>query len=61
MLQQNGFFFVQSYFDAGMLYIETNSIIASGVFGQNEIRIKCKNNLCDEGISLLEKTLLLNL
>lgn len=60
-LQQAGFFFVRTYLDAGMMYVEDKGLIAAGVFGQNEMRINCKNKQCDESAILLERTLLINL
>ena len=58
LLQQAGFFPVKSYLNIGMLYVEDKGLIASGVFGMNEIRINCKNKLCQESIILFEKTVL---
>lgn len=61
IFQQAGFSFVRTYLDAGMLYIESKGLIATGVFGLNELTIKCKNIQCDENSKLLEKTILVNL
>lgn len=60
ILQKAGFSFVRTYLDAGMLYVETKNLIAVGVFGLNELTIKCKNAKCDESAELLERTILVN-
>lgn len=59
--QQAGFSFVRTYLDAGMMYIENKGLIATGIFGLNEIKIKCKNSQCNESSQLLEKTILIYL
>lgn len=60
-LQQAGFSYLRSYLDAGMLYIEDSNLIARGVFGQNELSIKCKNSLCSQSSFILENILKHNL
>jgi hypothetical protein len=58
ILQQAGFFFLKSFRDAGMIYIEDKGLIARGVFGLNELQVSCKSKACEESIKLLEKTIL---
>lgn len=60
-LQKAGFTVVKTYLDAGMMYIEDKALIARGVFGLNEIIIKCKSKQCPESSNVLEQTLLSNL
>lgn len=47
-----------SYTNKGMLYAESSCLIVSGVFGLNELRIKCKVKDCTESIKLLEEAIL---
>lgn len=61
VFQQSGFTFLRSYYDAGMMYIEDNGLIATCVFGLNEIKIKCKSNHCGESAQLLENIILTKL
>ena len=57
-LQKAGFPYLKSFYDAGMLYLENKTIIVTGVFGLNEIKIKCKHKDCSANINLLEHVLL---
>lgn len=52
-----GFPFLQQYFDAGMIYLEDSGLIASGRFGGDELRIRCKNSSCQESLQKLERIL----
>ncbi len=61
IFQQAGFSFVPAYIDAGMIYIEDKGLTATGVFGLNELTIKCKNKKCEESAAILERTILANL
>lgn len=56
-LEAAGFFYLRSFYDAGMLYIEDNGLIASGVFGLGDLTVKCKNKKCEDSMILLEKTI----
>lgn len=58
--QAAGYTIIKAYLDAGQLYIENSSLIATGVFGLTELNIKCKNKKCQESIPQLEQTILLN-
>lgn len=59
IFELNGFFHLKSFFDAGMLYIEDKNVIATGVFGLNELSIKCKNKKnCQQSVDLLESIIL---
>lgn len=56
--QKAGFTYLTSFLDAGMLYIQDSSLIVSGVFGLNELRLKCKNKNCENSIDKLEQIIL---
>lgn len=60
LLKQAGFSFFKSYYDSGMLYAEDKGLIASGVFGLNELNIKCKNEKCNDSVRILEEFILKN-
>lgn len=57
-LQEAGFMFRQTYLDAGMLYIEDNNLLVTGVFGLTDMRIRCKTTLCNNSKTLLEQVIL---
>ncbi len=46
-----------AYATTGIIYIETNDIIAIGSVGQNRFEVKCKSSSCDGDISAFERTL----
>lgn len=58
VLQQAGFYYLRSFYDAGMMYIEDQGLTASGVFGLSELHIKCKNKKCEDSVKKLEQTIL---
>jgi hypothetical protein len=58
IFQQAGFFFLSSFLDAGMLYVEDKGLTATGVFGLNELKIVCKNKSCEDSMKVLEQTIL---
>jgi len=58
ILQQAGFHYVKTYFDAGMMYIEDKNLIATGIFGLNEITVKCKTKECTDSATKLEQIIL---
>lgn len=60
ILQKAGFSFTRTYLDAGMMYVEDKGLIANGIFGLTELRIKCKTSHCEESAKLLERTILVN-
>lgn len=60
VLQQAGFYYLRSFYDAGMMYIEDRGLTARGVFGLNELHIRCKNKQCEESVKLLEQVILTN-
>ncbi len=52
---ENGFRYIQAYYDAGIFFIEDKGLTASCAFGFNEFQIKCKNKaLCPDSINRLE-------
>lgn len=58
--KKSGFAVVQSFYDAGIMYIEDTNVIAICPFGSNLIQIKCKSKNCEQGIKLVENTILVN-
>lgn len=61
IFQQAGFQFLQTYLDAGMLYVEDQNFFTTGVFGLNELKIKCKTKQCADSLVLFEQTIINNL
>lgn len=53
-----GFTSLNAYREAGMLYIESGDLIATGVFGLSTLNIKCKNKNCDKAMIILENCIL---
>lgn len=53
-----GFSVSMNYKNAGMLYAETDQIIAIGSFGTKNLQLKCKVPKCDEYSGPLESVLM---
>lgn len=56
-LINNNYIEGKSYTSMGILYIEDDNLVAIGPFGSNRLQIKCKNDNCDAGLSILENVL----
>ena len=53
----NGFKEVKRFTASGMLYIESINLIATGVFGADNLQIKCKAKDCEPFINSFMKLL----
>jgi hypothetical protein len=46
-LVRNGYVEAKHFTKSGMLYVENINLIATGIFGSDNLQIKCKVNNCD--------------
>lgn len=56
LLVGNGFTEAKHFTAAGLLYVENESMVVTGSFGQRLLQIKCKK-ACEESINSFEKLL----
>lgn len=52
-----GFTELQNYTKAGLLYMESGSLIINGAFGDDKLHVKCKTGNCTDIINDLEQLL----
>lgn len=58
LLTGNNFKEIQHYTKSGMLYVENNDIIISGIFGNDVLNLKCKKTKsCSQTINYIETLL----
>ena len=57
LFQNTQFTQAPSYSRLGLVYLESNNLIAHGSIGSSRIQVKCKNNKCDNDIIELEEIL----
>lgn len=53
----SGYTEAKRFTEGGMLYVESVNLIATGVFGSDNLQIKCKVKDCDKFISAFEELL----
>lgn len=57
LLVGNGFTEAKHFTTAGLLYVENESLVITGSFGQTLLQIKCKK-ACEDSINSLEQLLI---
>jgi hypothetical protein len=57
LLVGNGFIESKHFTAAGLLYVENESLVVTGSFGQSILQIKCKKT-CEESINNFEQLLI---